>query len=63
MEVQRERLQRLKKDCRNDCYLATIACMVPPINATKHPQVAILLGVVARDGKSMPPFWPQGDDQ
>ncbi|QQP50080.1 Hypothetical protein FKW44_010961 [Caligus rogercresseyi] len=30
--------------------------MVPPINATKHPQGAMMLGVVASDGKSMPPY-------
>ncbi len=34
---------------------------VPPINTTKHPQSAMMLGVVASDGKRMPPYWfPKG---
>ncbi|QQP40723.1 Putative transposable element [Caligus rogercresseyi] len=47
----------MARNARNDRYLATSASMVPPINATKHPQGAMMLGVVASDGKSMPPFW------
>ena len=30
---------------------------VPPIHVTKHPQSAMMLGVVASDGKRMPPHW------
>ncbi|QQP40634.1 Uncharacterized protein FKW44_014746 [Caligus rogercresseyi] len=47
----------MARNARNDSYLATSASMVPPINATKHPQGAMMLGVVASDGKSVPPIW------
>ncbi|QQP40024.1 Uncharacterized protein FKW44_013923 [Caligus rogercresseyi] len=33
----------------------------PPINRTKHPAGAMMLGVVTSDGKAMPPYWfPKG---
>ncbi|QQP54080.1 Putative transposable element, partial [Caligus rogercresseyi] len=33
----------------------------PPVNPIKHPASAVMLGVVAKDGKRMPPYWfPKG---
>ncbi len=49
------------RNSRNDRYLAYCVEEVPPINVTKHPQSAMMLGVVASDGKRMPPYWfPKG---
>ena len=49
------------RNARNDRYLAYAVDEVPPINQTKHPQSAMMLGVVASNGKKMPPFWfPRG---
>jgi len=49
------------RNSRNDRYLAYCVDEVPPINATKHPQSAMMLGVVSSDGKKMPPYWfPKG---
>ena len=49
------------RNARNDRFLAYHVENVPPINATKHPASAMMLGVVASDGKRMPPFWfPKG---
>ncbi len=46
---------------QNDCYLAKSPKDVPPINRTKHPPRATMLGVVGSDGKAMPPYWfPSG---
>ncbi len=46
---------------QNDRYLAYCVEEVPPIHATKHPASAMMLGVVASDGKVMPPYWfPKG---
>ncbi len=42
---------------QNDRYLASSPDQVPPINRTKHPQGAMMLGVVASNGKAMPPYW------
>jgi len=49
------------RNARNDRYLAYSVEEVPPINQTKHPASAMMLGVVASDGRRMPPFWfPKG---
>ncbi len=49
------------RNARNDRYLAYHVEDVPSINATKHPASAMMLGVVASDGKRMPPYWfPKG---
>ncbi len=49
------------RNARNDRYLAYCVDEVPPINQTKHPQGVMMLGVVASDGKRMPPhFFPAG---
>ncbi|QQP38996.1 Transposable element tcb2 transposase [Caligus rogercresseyi] len=46
---------------QNDRYLAYCIEEVPPINTTKHPASAMMLGVVSSDGNRMPPFWfPKG---
>ncbi len=45
------------RNARNDRYLAFSRDEVPAINQTKHPASAMMLGVVASDGKRMPPFW------
>ncbi len=42
---------------QNDRYLAFCVDEVPPINSQKHPASAMMLGVVASDGKKMKPFW------
>ncbi len=47
------------RNARNDRYLAYNVSEVPSINVTKHPASAMMLGVVASDGKRMPPFWFQ----
>jgi len=48
------------RNSQNDRFLACVED-VPPINSTKHPQSAMMLGVVASDGKRMPPNWfPKG---
>ena len=50
-----------KRNARNDCWLAYHVEGVPPINVTKHLASAMMLGVVASDGKRMPPYWfPKG---
>lgn len=49
------------RNSRNDRYLAFCVEEVPPINVTKHPASAMMLGVVASNGKRMPPYWfPKG---
>jgi len=49
------------RNARNDRYIAFAVDEVPPINQTKHPASAMMLGVVTSDGKAMPPYWfPQG---
>ncbi len=49
------------RNARNDRFLAYAVEEVPPINQTKHPASAMMLGVVASDGNRMPPFWfPRG---
>ncbi len=46
---------------QNDRYLAYHVEDVPPINCSKHPASAMMLGVVASEGKKMPPYWfPKG---
>ena len=50
-----------KRNARNDRWLAYCVEEVPPINQTKHPASAMMLGAVASDGKKMPPHWfPKG---
>jgi len=46
-----------KRNARNDRFLAYHVEDVPPIMETKHPASAMMLGVVASDGKRMPPHW------
>lgn len=47
--------------CKYIRFLAYCVDEVPPINSSKHPASAMMLGVVASDGKRMPPFWfPNG---
>jgi len=41
----------------NDRYLAYGVDEVPPINTTKFPASAMMLDVVASDGKRTPPIW------
>ncbi|XP_059097596.1 uncharacterized protein LOC131891917 [Tigriopus californicus] len=49
------------RNAQNDRWLATTPGEVPHINRTKHPAGAMMLGVVASDGKAMPPYWfPKG---
>lgn len=49
------------RNSRNDRYLASEVNEVPPVNRTKHPASAMMLGVVASDGEKMPPHWfPKG---
>ena len=49
------------RNAQNDRFLAFRVEDVPPVNQTKHPASAMMLGVVASDGKRMPPFWfPKG---
>ncbi len=49
------------RNSRNDRYLAYCVEEVPPIHCSKHPASAMMLGVVASDGKAMPPYWfPKG---
>ncbi len=49
------------RNARNDHFLAFSVDDVPPVNQTKYPASAMMLGVVASDGKRMPPFWfPKG---
>ena len=49
------------RNARNDRWLAYHVEDVPPINVTKHPASAMMLGVVSSDGKRMPPYWfPKG---
>ena len=45
------------RNAQNDRYIAYTAKDVPPINRTKHPAAAMMLGVVSSDGQRMPPFW------
>ena len=34
---------------------------IPPINQSRHSATAMMMGVVAKDSKSLPPFWfPRG---
>lgn len=49
------------RNARNDRYLAYHVSEVPTHNVTKYPASAMMLGVVASDGKRMPPYWfPKG---
>lgn len=43
------------RDRQNDRFLAYNVEQVPPINATKLPASAVMIGVVTSDGKKMPP--------
>ncbi len=47
------------RNARNDRYLAFHVEEVPSINVTKHPQSAMMLGVICSEGKRMPPYWFQ----
>ena len=42
---------------RNDRVVVEEGADVPPIMTTKHPQGVMMLGVVASDGKRMPPYF------
>ena len=46
---------------QNDRFLAQSPSEVPPIHSTKHPASCMMLGVVASDGKKMPPIWFDGN--
>ncbi len=45
------------RNSRTDRYFAESPLSVPPVNQTKHPAGAMMLGVVASDGKKIPPYW------
>ncbi len=45
------------RNARNDHFITFPIDDVPPITKTKHPASAMVLGVMASDGKRMPPFW------
>ena len=45
------------RNARNDRYLTYAVNNLPPINQTKHPASAMMLGIVASDGSRMPPYW------
>lgn len=46
---------------RNDRFISSEAASVIPVNRTKHPVHVMMLGVIASNGKKMPPvFIPQG---
>ncbi len=49
------------RNSRNDRFLAFSVDKVPPIHQTKFPAGAMMLGVIASDGKRLPPIWfPKG---
>ncbi len=47
------------RNSRNDRYLAYSISEVTPIIWTKHPASVMMLGVVASDGRRMPPQCPR----
>ncbi len=45
------------RNSQNGRFLAKCSAEVPPINSTKHLAGAMMLGIIASEGKVMLPYW------